>query len=87
MWIARPVTSCQNLEQFVDVLRSVAAWRVLAISPHGLNAGARVLPGRCSQVGLPLSLNCLAHWTSGRFPRDLLVKTCKTTNTSRLLFA
>lgn len=23
MWIARPVTSCQNLEQFVDVLRSL----------------------------------------------------------------
>ena len=41
----------QNVEAVFDVLRSVAARRVLAISPAWLNAGARVLPGCCSQVG------------------------------------
>ena len=39
---------CQNVEAVVDVLRSVAARRVLAITPHGLNAGARVLSRYCT---------------------------------------
>ena len=38
----------RTLRQFVDVLRLVAARRVLAISPHGLNAGARVLSRYCT---------------------------------------
>ena len=50
---------CQNVEAVcrrAQVARNAcapgsAARRVLAISPHGLNAGARVLPGCCSQVG------------------------------------
>ena len=39
---------CQNVEAVFDVLRSVAARRVLALSPHGLNAGARVLSRYCT---------------------------------------
>ena len=38
----------QNVEAVFDVLRSVAARRVLALSPHGLNAGARVLSRYCT---------------------------------------
>lgn len=46
----------QNVEAVFDVPRShetrnalgIAARRVLAISPHGLNAGARVLSRYCT---------------------------------------
>ena len=38
----------QNVEAVFDVLRSVAARRVLALSPRGLNAGARVLSRYCT---------------------------------------
>ena len=57
---------CQNVEAVFDVLRSVAARRVLAISPHGLNAGARVLSRYCTwMVGLLFFIPVVPHtgWT------------------------
>lgn len=56
----------RTLRQFVDVLRSVAARRVLALSPHGLNAGARVLSRYCTwMVGLLFFIPVVPHtgWT------------------------
>ena len=56
----------RTLRQFVDVLRSVAARRVLAISPAWLNAGARVLSRYCTwMVGLLFFIPVVPHtgWT------------------------
>ena len=79
---------CQNVEAVVDVLRSVAARRVLAITPHGLNAGARVLSRYCTwMVGLLFSIPVVPHtgWTWYRgFPGTAWSRLVKRQNTHRV---
>ena len=80
----------QNVEAVFDVLRSVAARRVLAPLPAWAQRWLACLVQVLHLDGQPNVLypRYPARWMDvvSRLSRDLLVKTCKTTNTSRLLF-
>ena len=56
----------RTLRQFVDVLRSVAARRVLAISPHGLTLARVSCPGIAPGWSAYCSLSPLSRTLDGR---------------------
>ena len=57
---------CQNVEAVFDVLRSVAARRVLAISPHGLTLARVSCPGIAPRWSAYCSLSPLSRALDGR---------------------